>query len=229
MLEEFVTDTLWTVQIPLRFYGIEMGTRMTICRLHNGDLWVHSPIKPDEKLRQELDALGTVRFIVAPNKLHHLFVLDFMAVYPDARVFCSPDLPKKRPDIPFESVLGDTPEPGWAADIDQVVIRGHIYLDEVVFFHRNSRTLILADLCESGHADSPPLSRLSARLVGIYEKPGPPIDMKLMFRDKVATRESIEKVMAWDFDKMILSHGHLVRSNAKTVFHQAYDFALKGN
>jgi hypothetical protein len=227
MLKEFVPETLWTAQIPLRFYGIEMGTRMTICRLHNGDLWVHSPIRPDEALRQQIDALGTVRFIVAPNKLHHLFMLDFLACYPNARVFGSPDLPSKRPDIPFDGVLGDQSEPGWAADLDQVPIRGNIYLDEVVFFHRNSRTLILADLCESGHADQPLLTQIAMRVGGVYERPGPPIDIKLLFRDKQATRSSIEKVMDWDFDRMILSHGHLVQSDAKSLFRQAYSFAIE--
>jgi len=38
MLTEFVPDRLWTAQVPLRFYGIEMGTRMTVCRLHSGEL-----------------------------------------------------------------------------------------------------------------------------------------------------------------------------------------------
>lgn len=227
MLETFVPGKLWIAHIPLRFYKIEMGTRMTICRLHNGNLWVHSPIKPTEQLCQQIDALGPVRFLVAPNKLHHLFVLDFMAIYPNVQVFGSPDLPKKRPDIPFDSVLGDTPDPGWADDIDQVRIRGNLYLDEVVFFHQGSRTLIVTDLCESGHAEQPPLSRLAARLAGTYEQPGPPIDMKLMFYNKAATRASIEKVLSWDFERMILAHGHLVQSDAKTIVRRAYRFILK--
>ncbi|MBC6422082.1 MAG: DUF4336 domain-containing protein [Hormoscilla sp. SP12CHS1] len=174
MLTEFVPDRLWTAQVPLRFYGIEMGTRMTVCRLHSGELWVHSPIAPTKELQQELDALGKVSFIVAPNKLHHLFVLDFLTAYPDAKLFGSPDLPQKRSDIPFHGILGDRSEPGWASEIDQVLVRGNICLDEVVFFHQNSRTLILTDLCESAHADSPLSFRIMGRLTGIYDRPGPP-------------------------------------------------------
>ena len=226
MLTEFFPDRLWIAQVPLRFLGIEMGTRMTVCRLDSGELWVHSPIEPTLELRQELDALGKVSFIVAPNKLHHLFVLDFLTAYPDAKLFGSPDLPQKRPDIPFNGILGDRSEPGWASEIDQVLVRGNIYFDEVVFFHQNSRTLILTDLCESAHPDSPLSFRIMGRLTGIYDRPGPPIDMKLTFRDKQAAKASLEKVMSWDFDRIIIAHGHLINSQGKEFFRQAYKFIL---
>ena len=54
VLETLVTDSLWVAQIPLRTYGLEIGTRMTVCRLSGGDLWIHSPINPDKELRQQL-------------------------------------------------------------------------------------------------------------------------------------------------------------------------------
>ena len=226
-LEAFVPETLWVAQIPLRTYGLELGTRMTICRLNSGDLWLHSPIKPDEELRQQIDSLGTVRFIVAPNRQHHFFIRDLIAAYPDALLFGSPDQPKKFPELPFDGVLGDKPEPGWSAEIDQVPIRGNLFHDEVVFFHRDSRTLIVADLCISGHPEQPPFTRFVLWLAGVYQKPGPLIDVKLAYLDKKAARSSSEKVMDWDFEQMILSHGHLVRSEAKKVFSRAYRFLLE--
>ena len=228
ILEPFVTDSLWVVQIPLKTYGLEIGTRMTVCRLSNGYLWVHSPIKPDSELQKQLDSLGIVKFIIAPNRQHHFVIRDFIAAYPDALLFGSTDLPQKFPDIPFDGVLGEQPEPGWSDDLDQVPIHGNIFHDEVVFFHRQSRTLIVTDLCISGHPEQPLFTRFVLWLGGVYQKPGPLLDVKLAYLDKKAARSSLKKVMDWDFDGMILAHGHLVTSGAKPIFERAYRFLLEG-
>jgi len=226
-LTPFVADRLWTCWRPQRFYGLQMGTRMTLCRLSDGGLWVHSPVIPDEDLLDRIHALGPVRYIVAPSKLHHLYVLDFARHFPEAEVHGSPDLPAKRPDVPWKGVLDDTPAPGWAPDLDQCLVRGNRYLDEVVFLHRETRTMIVADLCEQANAEWPLASRIGGWIAGIYERHGPPLDMKLLFRhDRKATRRTVEHILSWDFDRMILSHGRLVESDAKRTFERAYAFAL---
>ena len=227
VLETFAPDSLWVAQIPLRTYGLEIGTRMTVCRLSNGDLWLHSPINPDEELRQQLDSLGKVQFIIAPNQQHHFFIRDMIAAYPEALLFGSPDLPAKFPDLSFDGILSDRPEPGWSADFDQVPIRGNIFHNEVVFFHRHTRTLIVADLCISGHPEQPLFTRLVLWLAGVYQKPGPLLDVKLAYLDKRSARNSIAQVLDWDFEQMILAHGHLVNSGAKQVFEKAYRFLLE--
>lgn len=227
-LVPFVEGALWTVRRPQRFFGIEMGTRMTACRLADGGLWIHSPVAPDPALAAALEALGPVRAVVAPSKLHHLYLPAFAARFPGAPVFGSPGLPAKRRDIAFAGVLGDAPEAVWAADLDQCVVRGNRILDEVVFLHRTSRTLIVADLCEEGNADWPWLSRIGARIAGIYGRHAPPRDMKWLFRhDRAATRRTVEHILSWDFDRMILSHGSLVHTGAKEIFRRAFAFALR--
>ena len=228
VLAKLVADSLWVAQMPLRTYGLEIGTRMTVCVLSSGELWVHSPIKPDEELRQQLDSMGRIRFIIAPNRQHHFFIRDFSAAYPEALLFGSPDLPPKFPDLNFDGMLGERPEAGWSADLDQVPIRGNLFHDEVVFFHRSSRTLIVSDLCISGHPEQPFWTRLVLWLGGVYQKPGPLLDVKLAYVDKKAARSSLEKVMNWDFEKMIIAHGHLVNADAKQVFERAYQFLLEG-
>lgn len=224
MLEEISPDQLWIAGAPLRFYGVEMGTRMSVCRLSGDSLWVHSPLKLDRELRKTLDSLGQVRYVVSPNKLHHLFVDYYAAAYPDARLYASPGLARKRPDLPFHTTLKDRPEPEWGRYLDQTIFRGNTFMEEVVFLHRQSRTLILADLLESAHPDSPPLMRLFGWLFGIYEKPGSPRDMKLLFRDAAAARASLEHILSWDFDRIILAHGHLIETGGKRVLREAYSF-----
>jgi hypothetical protein len=182
MLRELSPNRLWIAEMTLRFYGIEVGTRMSICRLSDGSLLLHSPLKLNEELKGELDWLGAVRFVVSPNKLHHLFIGDYFTAYPEARIYAPPGLPEKRPELPFHGVPGDAPEPGWAEDLGQMVFRGYRYMEEVIFLHRQSHTLILADLLQSAHSDSPRLTHLGARLYETYGKPRVPPAIKFMFR-----------------------------------------------
>ena len=90
MLREISSGRLWVAEAPLRFYGIEVGTRMSVVRLSAGDLWLHSPSGLTERFRRDLDRLGPVRFVVCPNKLHHLFVEAYFSAYPASRVYASP-------------------------------------------------------------------------------------------------------------------------------------------
>src|SRR5262249_37138380 len=94
-------------------------TRMTIIRLAKGGLLVHSPVELDAELRHSIDALGETRVIIAPNKLHHLFVQDYIAAYPKARVYAAPGLPQKRPDLRFDDILSDTPQVEWRGQVEQ--------------------------------------------------------------------------------------------------------------
>jgi len=225
-LVPFVDDQVWTARAPLRFFGVPMGSRMTVCRLGDGRLWVHSPIEL-KTIKAELDRLGEVAFAIAPNLLHHVFMGPFIAAYPRARLFVSPKLVKKRPDLPAEAALGDHPPAGtWADTLDQAIVRGSSLLDEVVFLHRPSRTLILCDACMCMHRDAPLGWRLLARAGGIYEHYGPPLEVKLTFRDRTALRGFVERVLEWDFDRLILSHGDLIETGGKEIFRRAYEFCL---
>ena len=229
-LECLVDDQLFVAQAPLRFAGLPMGTRMTACRLEDGGLFVHSPIRidlPGSRVADALEALGEPRYVVAPNFLHHLFAGPFVERYPNARLFVSPKLARKRADLPFEAVLEDEPPKGtWADTIDQALAHGSRIMDEVAFCHRPSRTLILTDLLMSSVGTDPWWMRLAGTLLRIHERPSPPIEMRLSFRDKVATRGFVEKMLSWDFDRIVVGHGPLIESGAKDVLRRAYAFCL---
>jgi hypothetical protein len=225
-LKELVPDRLWTRQMPLRLFVVELGTRMSVVRLsgEGGGLWLHSPVALDRSLREELDALGRVRFVVCPNRGHHMFAEGYFDAYPDADFFAAPGLSEKRTDLPFDGVLGEEPEAGWAKDLQQTVFRGDRVLREVVFCHRESGTLIVADLLQTEDPESPLLTRLVKRLNGIHEKPRPLLPFRLGFRDKAAARASLERVLSWEFDRIVLCHGPIVESGGKAVFREAYSF-----
>ncbi|MBY0401821.1 DUF4336 domain-containing protein, partial [Myxococcota bacterium] len=106
---------LWTAHAPLRFFGLELGARMSVVRLAGGDLLLHSPVAATPELVREVAALGRVAHLVAPNRLHHLFVGEWKRRFPDAAIHVAPGLERKRADLPIDSVLGDRSDPSWSA------------------------------------------------------------------------------------------------------------------
>src|SRR5258706_11147665 len=108
-----LAENIWIAERPQSFYGLEVGTRMTVIRLADGSLLLHSPVALDAELRRELDALGCVRFTVAPNRVHHLYAGKVAEAYPEARLWVAPGLERKRPDLVFVAVLDDAAPPEW--------------------------------------------------------------------------------------------------------------------
>jgi hypothetical protein len=220
-------EGLWTAARPLKFLGLEVGTRMSCVRLSSGGLFIHSPVSLDEATKRALDALGPVRFVVAPNRYHHLYVGDYFKAYPKARIFAAPALPEKRTDLRFHGVLASEPPQGWAGEIDQIAVAGMPLLNEVVFFHKRSRTLILTDLAMNICRESPFWLKLSASFTGNYGKLAVPPELRwVMFRDKPAARESINRILQWDFDRVSVTHGEIYESGGKAALKAAYAWLL---
>lgn len=227
LLVPFVPDQVWTAHVPLRFFGIQLGTRMTVCRLRGGGLWVHSPLRPTPRLCEQLDALGEPVVAVAPNFLHHLYVGEFVARYP-VPVYGSRRLPGKRPDLSFAGVLGDGPEPLWADDIDQAALGDDMMLDEVAFLHRQSGTLVLTDVCQHADDRSAWSARLVARLLGIWHHHGTPVDVRwLMRRHRAEVKRFVDAILSWEFDRLVIAHGALVPTGARAVVERAFAFAQR--
>ncbi len=215
-----LADELWCHERRLRFWGIETGTRMCVVRLPGG-LFVHCPAPLDAGLRAEIDALGPVLAIVAPSLFHHLGVQSWIAAYPQAIVCACPGLEKKRSDLRWDRILGDRPEPEWAGALEQVFFAARKMENEVVFFHAASRTLICADIVF--HLSKHPswLTRVVAFLLANRE-PGATWLEHVMMRDRAAAREQIGRMLAWDFDRIVLSHGPLIHEDGREVLRRAY-------
>lgn len=216
-----LADDIWIARQPLVFYGFRMTTCMTVCRLGNGTLWVHSPIAPTPELLAELAPLGSVRHIVAPNRLHHLHALDFLAASPGATLYVAPGLADKNPAFASHPPVPPRAAP-WAADIDSVFIEGNSELNETVFFHQPSRSLVITDLAvHIGPWDSFG-TRTYARLNGFYDRFGLSFLLKRFFRDRDAARASLQRVLAWDFERIVPAHGPVIAADARSRLESAF-------
>jgi Domain of unknown function (DUF4336) len=217
---ESVDRDIWIADGPaVPFFGIPYPTRAAVVRLPDGGLWVWSPIRLDEGLASEVIALGPVRHLVAPNKIHHLFLAAWQERWPDALLWAAPGLRRRRPDLRFDGDLGDEPDRAWADAIDQVIFRGSLAMEEAVFFHRPSRTAIFTDLIQRfDPATLRGWRRLVMRLDGLVGPGGStPREWRLSFLDRRAARRAKAKALAWDPERVIVAHGDWARSDGRRV------------
>lgn len=219
---------IWVAERLQRFYGLEVGTRMTVIRLSGERLLLHSPVELDPELRRELDSLGRVCFAVAPNRVHHLYAGKVAEAYPEARLWVAPGLERKRPDLRFVAVLGDEAPAEWRGEVEQVFFRGRPYENEVVFFHRASRTLILCDLAFNFGPSAAAPTRWLMRLLRSYGRFGPSKLDPLLIRDRRAARASLERILDWEFDRVVVAHGDVLERGGREALRSGYSWLLAG-
>ena len=226
MLEQ-LADGLWVEARPFRAGPfLEIGTRMSVVRLADGGLFLHSLVELDDETREALERIGSVRFLVAGNLLHHLYLASAVKVFPQAELWGPPGLAGKRKDLRFEGVLGDEAPPGWRADLEQLAARGIPRMSEVAFLHRASRTLLVTDLCFNvRHSDSF-ATRLFMRANGVYGRFGPSRLLRSLVRDRPALRASVERILAWDFDRVVVTHGEVLERGGRDALRAGFAWLL---
>jgi hypothetical protein len=219
----------------ISFYGLPFPTRMTVVRLSNGAIWVHSPIQPDPGLLKAVAALGPVRHLVAPNWIHYAFFPPWQAAMIDSVGWAAPGVQDRARayGVParFDRDLGDDAPPEWAADIDQRLVRGSSIHHEVVFFHRASRTLILTDLIENFEPKNVPCCfRPLVALAGTQDPDGKaPLDMRWSFRGGRATlRATVEELISWAPERVIVAHGRWYERDGVAELRRAFRWVLDG-
>lgn len=210
-----VADNLWIIngpEIGYRFAGLTLPcpTRMTVVRI-GSTLWLHSPTHYAPELGAQLEALGEVAWIVAPNSFHYSHIAAWAAAYPAAACHVSPDVIAKLPPLPDRPIpLGDTASSGWRHDLEQL----HVDLGgfvETIFFHRPSATLIVTDLIQNFEAERIP-NRVLRMILRVGGSIGPhgqtSLDVRIAARGhRDRARAALADMLGWAPQRIILSHG----------------------
>ncbi len=220
---------LWVTEQPLRYFGLSIGTRMSVIRLSN-KLVVISPIQVSDELVGELNELGTVTHIIAPNLYHYQFVAEFKAAYPAATFWATAGLRAKRPELIIDQVIANDSNGAWDG-LERLFLDGFKTLspsgpdplDEWVFFHGASRTLILTDTAFCFDESFPWVTQLVTKLGGGYKSLSPSLLERLATTEKDRVKASAEQVLRWDFDRVIMAHGSIVEQNGRQQFKRGYE------
>jgi hypothetical protein len=225
----WLSDNIWDHEMRILFGPIPLWHRMTVIRLADGGLLVHSPTRLDVAVQEEFQKLGPIVAIVAPSWWHDLYLREYLNAYPDARLYGAPTLVRWNRWLPFAEILGDSPPLQWQGEIDQVHVQGiGLFLDEIVFYHQPSRSLIVADLLFNLSEKDAWITRVMGPLViGPYPGCRFPRLYRPVVTDRQRLRASVERILDWDFDRIIVGHGAVVETNGKEVFRVALQWLLK--
>ncbi|MBN2258244.1 MAG: DUF4336 domain-containing protein [Anaerolineaceae bacterium] len=216
----------------IRFLKIPFPTRMTVVKLSTGDIWLHSPIAYDATLALTISAMGPIRHIVSPNKLHYAHIKEWKDAFPDATAWASPGVCDRariqRIPVTFDGELSKDAPADWSNSLNQTVIRGS-FMDEVVFFHAASKTLILADGIENFELNKIKQPyRFFVWAAGAYYPCGQmPIDLRSTFWSKKrAVRATVAEMISWQPERIIVSHGRCIEKDAIGALRFAFRWAL---
>jgi glyoxylase-like metal-dependent hydrolase (beta-lactamase superfamily II) len=213
---------LWTFHQQLSVMGAEIGTRMTVVRLRDGGLLVHSPIRLTPELEQELASLGRVEHVLAPNLDHYLFVGDFKRRYPEARFYAAPGVAPKLPDVRFDAELRFGQMVPLGDGIEQAWFRSNHELQELVLLHRATNTLITADLAFNIQASDGLVSKLMLKLNDSYLTFGPSRVCRAHITEHRMAREDVDAILALKPERVIVAHGEILLAGATVAIERGY-------
>jgi len=222
-------DNIWIVEGPnVRDMGVMFTTRMTIVKLSNGSVWIESPVPVPFETLKRITELGPVKYLVAATPRHVWRLERWHTLFPEAQLWTSRPTPftLKQGNLSFTGVLRDAPYQDWADDLDQLTFKGSPLLDEVLFFHKESRTVILDDLIQIDPlVKGKPTRNALFKLEGVAAPyGGVALDMRLSFMNRNLARQSLEKLLSWDFDKLIIAHGVCIEKDAKPFVERAFQW-----
>lgn len=229
-----IDSNLWVIEQPQKFMGIEVGTKMTVIRLEDQSLLLISPIEINPVIKETLNSLGTVKYLIAPNLFHHLYLKKAHAVYPDAKIFAPPSLAIKQPDLPIDKTFTQDPIE-FTSEVEYSLLEGfQIFAlpkiqpaNEIVFYHLASKTLIITDSAFNFDDSLPVLTQFTARLIGSYQVLKPSWLEKIAVQNKEKLQKSVKKILDWDFQRVIMAHGTIVEYKAKKRLSEAYGWLTK--
>lgn len=226
VLEVVVPGSIWVTERPVWFGGVRLRSRTTVVRLEGGALWVHSPCAPTEEMCAALDAIGEVRWIVVPNKFHHLETPATATRYPNARVVGPKSARARNAAVPSMMDAHDREYVAATKELAPMQLEGVPFLDETVFFHNASGSLIAADLLISACARDHWSWRAAARVLGRYEKFRTPPDVRMFTRASAAAAAAIARIGALPVERILLAHADPIDDRPVEQLAEAWRFAV---
>ncbi len=206
---------------------------MTVVQLANHELAVISPIQMSQDLLDQLNLLGPVGHIIAPNLYHYLFASEFKTHYPKAIFWAAPGLDLKKPDLPIDRIIEPQTTSLWDGlemlyfdGVRILELSGFAALNEWVFFHPASRTLILTDTAFYFDEGFPWVTQFAAKLLRSYKNLQPSLLEKVATTETQKVKQSVEQILTWDFERVIVAHGTIVEQKGKARLKQGYEWFL---
>jgi len=228
-----VTDDIWIADdAPISAAGLVLPVRMTVIRLSNGDLLLHSPVRYSDALREELERLGPIKYLLAPNVAHWMFLPVWQDKLPQTSTFGVRGLSARRQvrdaGLRIDRELGGTTPAEWSADLDIIAVSAPMFT-EVEIFDKRSRTLILTDLVQNlDPHDLPASSQVVVSLLGSAKPEGrAPVYLRLLLRlGGRSVQAAAERLVSLGPARVIFAHGDWFEDKATQRLRRSLDWLL---
>ncbi len=216
-----ISDGVWRAQSSVRLLpGAHLPLDMTVLGLADGSLALHSPSQIDDTLASELQQLGRVSMVIAPNRLHHLHAQAALERFPNARCFAAAGVEQKQPQLEITSAIeaaGST----LGRDFALFQVDGAPKLNEWVFFHRASGSLVATDLVFNVQEPRGWLTPWVLRGAGTYRRLAVSRLVASQVEDRQACARSLRPMLDVPLQRLLMSHGQPVLSDAKAQLRAA--------
>jgi hypothetical protein len=214
-----ITDDVVVIAFPLRFFGIDFGRNVTLLRLSDGRVVVHSTAPFTEKDVAAIRAFGEPAWLIEATLLHDTFAKQGSAAL-TGLPYLAPGGFTEISGVATQSL--DTPPLDWASEIQVLKLEG-TRKEEQVFFHVRSRTLVVADLFFSFPAETRGWARFFARrIMGLPPSLfGVSRFFRMLINDKDAFERSIRRILEWDFEHVVVAHREPLETEAKAAVESA--------
>ena len=193
---------------------LSLNLRMTIIKLKSGGLFVHSPIPLNQNLKEEINSIGNVEIIASPNLLHHLFIGDWQEAYPEAKLFAPKGLNKKRKDLRIDFELGTEFDEKFSEEILRFELAGMPKVNESLFYHIESKTLIATDFCFY-LPEALGFTSLYASMMGFKNTVKCPLLFRAGISDKSAFKNSLSALSTLEIDHLSMCHDQIISQDAQ--------------
>lgn len=214
-----LTDDLWLLRYPLSLLGTQIGRNVTLIRMRSGEIVIHSTAPFTASEVELIRALGHPAMLVDATLFHDTFAEQGRAAFPE--------VPYAAPDgFVGRTTAISSLAANWPDDFGVLELAGMPKVREHAVLHRPSRTMIVADLVFNFGPTATVWTRNFFRWAGgVREFPGMTRLFRSFIRDRDAFRASVEQLLAWDFDRLIVAHGDVVETNAKVALSRAFETA----
>ena len=210
------SEKCWIVNADFKQFGVHLGGRMTIIEVSENRYWVHSPVFPSAGFINNMKHGSTITAVVMPNLYHHKYLNHFQRLFPKARYFAPSGYEEKVKSARIDEEISEKNQRDFG--IQAIPILGMPRVNEWVFFHKLSKTLIISDLLFNICNSQSWMTRIVMWLNGAYNKLAITRVSKSFVEDKSLFIESIKAIIKLEFSNIILSHGTPIKDNAKDDF-----------
>lgn len=221
-----IADDIWVAEDELNLGPVVFPVRMTVIRLENGELLLHSVVNINGRLASEIEALGPVKWIVAPNTYHHVFIPQAVKRYPDAQLWLAKGLHKKRSDLEYTGLLDESTPAPWGQELPYLKVDGIPGLNEVVLFHKASQSLIVCDLVFNNRHPKGIMTHIMMLLAGTHKRLGQSRLVRFAVKDRAAAGDSCRRILSWPFTRLIMAHGTIIEEDARSALAGALSWML---